>query len=192
MKKGFSHSFLGTWNTLTLVSIAVGAALFGVLMVYGSIPVFANTFLTSAMIVPVVVGALFGPVPAFVTLGIGNILADLIGGWGFWFDWAVGNAFLGLFVGTLPLYGARISDGVFNVKHAIIYAIIVVVGNGVAFGVITPIMTSVFYAADLEITIIQSAFASVSNIIVLTVVGIPLLFLLANRYKKRSNLKMED
>jgi len=190
--EGFGRTFVGKWNTLTLVSVAVGAALFGVLMVYGSIPVFANTFLTSAMIVPVVVGALFGPLPAFVTLGIGNIIADLIGGWGLWFDWAVGNAVLGLFVGALPLYGARIDEGIFGLKHAIIYAIVVIVGNAVAFGVVTPIMTAIFYAADLEITLIQSMFAFVSNIIVLTVVGIPLLFLLASRYRKRSNLKMED
>jgi len=190
--QGFGRMFLGKWNTLTLVSVAVGAALFGVLMVYGSIPIFANTFLTTAMIVPVFVGALFGPVPAFVTMGVGNIIADAIGGWGFWFDWAVGNAVLGLFIGALPLYGARIDEGIFALKHAIIYAILVVVGCGIAFGVVTPIFTSIFYAADLELTIIQSAFASVANIIVLTIAGIPLLFLLASRYKKRSNLKAED
>ena len=190
--QGFGRKFVGKWNTLTLVSVAVGAALFGVLMVYGSIPIFTNTFLTTAMIVPVFVGALFGPLPAFVTMGIGNLLADLIGGWGFWFDWAVGNAVLGLFVGSLPLYGAYIESGVFKIRHAIIYAITVVVGCVVAFGIVTPIFTSIFYAADLEITITQSLFASVANIVVLTVVGIPLLFLLASRYKKRSNLKMED
>ena len=58
--------FLGDWSTKTIVAIAIGAALYGVLMVWGSIPVFTNTYLTSAMIVPVVVGALFGPVPAMV------------------------------------------------------------------------------------------------------------------------------
>ena len=42
--------FLGKWNTDTLVAVAVGAALFGVLMVYASIPVTVNTMLTTAMI----------------------------------------------------------------------------------------------------------------------------------------------
>ena len=191
-EKSIGMLFVGNWNTQTLVTVAVGAALFGVLMVFGSIPVFANTFLTSAMIVPVVVGGLFGPLPAFVTMAVGNFIADLIGGWGFWFDWSVGNGVLGLFIGALPLYGARIGDGIFEVKHAIIYAICVVVGNAVAFGIVTPIMTSIFYAADLEITFIQAIFGGVSNTIVLIVVGIPVLFLLANRFKKRSNLTMED
>lgn len=191
-QKSLGKLFIGDWNTQTLVSVAVGAALFGVLMVFGSIPVFANTFLTTAMIVPVVVGGLFGAVPAFATMLIGNFIADLIGGWGFWFDWSVGNGVLGLFIGALPLYGARIKDGVFTVKHAIIYAVLVIVGNAVAFGIVTPIMTSIFYAADLEITFIQAIFGGVANTAVLIIVGIPVLFLLANRFQKRSNLKLEE
>jgi len=177
---------------MTLVAVAIGAALFGVLMVFVSFPVFTNTYLTAAMVIPVIVGGLFGPLPAFATLLIGNFVADLIGGWGFWFDWSVGNGVLGLFVGALPLYGARIDEGIFTVKHAIIYAICCVVGNAVAFGVVTPIMTSIFYAADLEITFIQALASGIANIAILIIVGIPLLFLFASRYKKRSNLKEED
>jgi energy-coupling factor transport system substrate-specific component len=191
-KVSYGRLFLGKWDTKTLVSIAVGAALFGVLMVYGSIPVFTNVQLTSAMIIPVVVGGLFGSVPAFITLLLGNVLADLIGGWGFWFDWSIGNGILGLFIGTLPLYGARIDEGIFTVKHAIIYAITAIVGNAVAFGLVTPILTTLIYASDLEINFIQALVAAVSNILVLVIVGIPLLILLSKRFAKRSNLKEED
>jgi len=191
-KRSIGAMIVGKWNTVTLVAVAVGAALFGVLMVYGSIPVFANTFLTSAMIIPVIVGGLFGPIPAFATMLIGNFVADLIGGWGFWFDWSVGNGVLGLFIGALPLYGARIDEGIFTVKHAIIYAVCVIIGNAVAFGLVTPIMTSIFYAADLEITFIQAFAGGIANTAVLVIIGIPILFLFANRYKKRTNLKEED
>jgi len=191
-KRSLGSLFVGKWNTQTLVAVAVGAALFGVLMVFGSIPVFANTFLTSAMIVPVVVGGLYGALPAFATMLIGNFIADLIGGWGFWFDWSVGNGVLGLFIGALPLYGAKIDEGIFTVKHAIIYSVLVIIGNAVAFGIVTPIMTSIFYAADLEITFIQAIFGGVSNVAVLIIVGLPVLFLLASRYRKRTNLKLEE
>ena len=108
MKESKWKQFLGVWNTKTIVGVAIGAALFGVLMVFGGIKIFSNTSLTSAMVVVVVVAALFGPVPAALTAGIGNVIADLIGGWGFWFDWSFGNLVLGLFVGLLPLYGAKI------------------------------------------------------------------------------------
>lgn len=191
-KEGFFKILLGKWNTATIVAVAIGAALFGVLMVYGSIPVFTNTQLTSAMIIPVVVGGLFGPLPALVTMFVGNVVADTLGGWGYWFDWSIGNGVLGLFIGALPLYGARIRDGIFNWKHAIIYALCCLVGNAVAFGVVTPIMTRLFYSADLEITFLQSFASGISNTAVLIVIGIPILFLLASRYRKRSNLKEEE
>ena len=183
--------FLGDWSTKTIVAIAIGAALYGVLMVWGSIPVFTNTYLTSAMIVPVVVGALFGPVPAMVTLLVGNCLADLIGGWGFWFDWSIGNGVLGLFVGLLPLYGADIKNGIFKVKHAVIYTICCVLGNAIAFGIVTPIMTALLYSADLEITFIQSLAGGISNTAVLVIIGIPVLVLLSKRYASRANLVEE-
>ncbi|MDR0708477.1 MAG: ECF-type riboflavin transporter substrate-binding protein [Spirochaetaceae bacterium] len=191
-KENYGRIILGKWNTRTLVAVAVGAALFGVLMVYGSIPVFTNTQLTSAMIIPVVVGGLFGPLPAFVTLLIGNILADTIGGWGYWFDWSIGNGILGLFVGTLPLYGARIDEGVFKVQHAVIYAVVAIVGNAIAFGLVTPLLTSLFYAADLEITFLQAFASGLSNTLVLIVVGIPILILLSRRFGKRKDLKEEE
>jgi len=191
-ERSFGQLFLGKWNTLTLVAVAVGAALFGVLMVFGSIPVFTNTNLTSAMIIPVIVGGLFGSVPAFATMLIGNFVADLIGGWGFWFDWSIGNGILGLFIGALPLYGARIDEGIFKPLHAIIYAVCCVVGNAFAFGVITPVLTAIFYAADLQITFIQAFAGGIANTAVLVIIGIPLLFLFASRYKKRSNLQEED
>ena len=161
-------------------------------MVFGGIKIFSNTSLTSAMVVVVVVAALFGPVPAALTAGIGNVIADLIGGWGFWFDWSFGNLVLGLFVGLLPLYGANISEGIFTVKHAIIYVITCIVGNIVAFGLVTPLLTSLFYSQELAITWLQAASAIVSNGVVLIVIGIPFLFLLAKRNASKTNLKKED
>jgi energy-coupling factor transport system substrate-specific component len=190
-KEHYGRLILGKWNTRTLVAVAVGAALFGVLMVYGSIPVFTNTQLTLAMIIPVVVGGLFGPVPAFVTLLIGNVLADTIGGWGYWFDWSVGNGVLGFFIGTRPLYGARIDEGIFKVRHAVLYGVIAVLGNAIAFGLVTPLLTSLFYAADLEITFLQAFASGISNTLVLVVVGIPILILLSKRFGKRKDLKEE-
>ena len=190
-EKTLGQKLLGDWSTKTIVAVAIGAALFAVLMVYVSIPVFTNTNLTPAYIIPVVVGGLFGPLPACVTCLVGNCLADLIGGWGFWFDWSVGNGFMAFCVGLLCVYGADIKNGVFEVKHMIIYAICCIFGCMIAFGVITPILTALLYSADLEITFLQSFAACISNIIVLVVIGIPILIVLAKRYASRSNLQEE-
>ena len=189
--KTMLQKFIGVWNTKTIVGVAVGAALFGVLMVYGSIRVFTNTSLTTAMIVPVIVGGLFGPLPAAVAAGVGNVIADLIGGWGFWFDWSIGNAVLGMCVGLLPLYGAYIEDGIFEVKHMITYAITVVLGCALAFGLVTPFFTYLWYGGELSITLIQGVVGSVSNIVALLVLGIPVLKVIAARNARGQNLSAE-
>ena len=189
--KSFLQKLLGTWNTMTIVTVGVGAALFGVLMNYGGIPIFTNTSLTTAMIVPVVVGAMYGPVPAAVACGVGNVIADLIGGWGLYPAWGIANAVAGLFVGALPLYGAYITDGKFEIKHMIWYLVCLIVGNALAFGLVAQVFTVIFEGGDLNVSLIQGLYASVGNILIEAVVGIPVIKLLANRYASRSNLTEE-
>jgi energy-coupling factor transport system substrate-specific component len=189
-KKSVLKLILGEWNTRTVVGVALGAALFGVLMKYVSFPLFANTYITAAMIVPVIIGGLFGPVPAFIACLVGNMLADVMSG-GFWLDWSIGNGVLGFLVGTLPLYGAFIDKGIFEVKHMIIFAVIAVFANILAFGIITPVFTVLLYGGELSITLIQSTVASLANIGVLIIVGIPLLKYLANRNLRTTNLSRE-
>ena len=190
-KKSLGSILLGKWNTKTIVGIAIGSALFGVLMNFGAIRVTTNTSLTTSYIVLPIVGALFGPLPAFLTGLIGNTIADLIGGWGLWFDWSFGNAVAGFFMGLLPLYGAKIEDGVFSVKHAIIFAIVTVIGLGIGFGLVTPLLTYVFYSSELTVTWIQAWAAIVSDASVSIIVGVPVLFALAKRNAKGTNLSKE-
>ena len=191
-KESVLKTILGVWNTKTVVVIAIGAALFGVLMNFGGITVFSNTKLTAAMIIPVIVGAMYGPVPAFVACLVGNTIADLIGGWGFWFDWAIGNGILGFIVGLLPLYGARINDGVFKTKHAVIYAVLCILGNALAFGLVTPIFTTLFYGGELEVTLVQALISGIGNSAVLIIIGIPIITALALRNARSNNLKIDD
>ena len=49
-KQSVGKILLGKWDTKTIVGVAIGVALFGVLMDYASIKVFTNTNLTLAMI----------------------------------------------------------------------------------------------------------------------------------------------
>lgn len=190
-KKSFVQLLVGEWNTTTIVTVGVGAALFGVLMCYGGIQVFTNTNLTTAMIVPVVVGAMYGPVPAAVAAGVGNVIADLIGGWGQYPAWSIANAVAGLFIGALPLYGAKITEGKFDLKHAIIYVICVMVGNAIAFGVVAQAFTVILEGGDMNVSLIQGFTASGSNMLVEIVIGLPVIYLLTKRYASRTNLTEE-
>lgn len=191
-KKSLGQKLLGTWNTKTIVGVAIGAALFGVLMNYGGIKVTTNTSLTSAYVVPAIVGALFGPLPAGLAAGLGNVVADLLGGWGFWFDWSLGNFVAGYFAGLFGLFGADIAYGKFGVKDAIIYVVSCIIGCALGFGIVTPVLTYLWYSSELTITWAQAFAAIVSDATVLVVVGLPLLFALAHRNKRGTNLSKED
>ena len=144
------------------------------------------------MIIPVIVGAMFGPVPAALACAVGNLIADLIGGWGYWFDWSIGNGVLGFIIGLLPFYGANIDEGIFKPIHGVIYTITGIVGNYLAFGVITPLLTTLFYGGELEVTFLQALAAGLSNTLILVVVGIPVLILLARRNARGTGLKLEE
>jgi len=190
-KKSLGAKLLGTWNTKTIVGVAVGAALFAVLIDFVGIKVATNTSLTTAYIIPPIVGALFGPLPAALVCGLGNVIGDLIGGWGFWFDWAVGNFVAGFFAGLVGVFGANIEEGIFTPKHAVIYAVLCIVGCALGFGVVTPLLTYLWYSSELTITWIQAWAAIVSDASVLIIVGIPVLYLLAKRNARGSNLTKE-
>jgi energy-coupling factor transport system substrate-specific component len=187
--KSVGSLLVGTWNTKTIVTVAIGAALFGVLMVYASFPIFANTYVTAAMLIPVIVGAMFGPLAALVAAGVGNIVADLIGGWGIWFDWSVGNGLAGFFVGLLAVYGARVTEGYFKVRHAVIYSLVVIVSQFVIYVAVVPLLSFVFYGGELNFALLQGSFAALGNCIVLIVIGLPVLFGMSARFASRSNIK---
>ena len=108
-----------------------------------------------------------------------------------WFDWSIGNAVLGFIVGCLKLYGADVEEGVFDVKHMVIYAVLAILGNIFAFGVVTPLFTTLFFGGELDITIAQGWIAAVSNATVLIVAGIPILKALAARNARGKNLAKE-
>ena len=192
MEESLGQKLIGKWDTKTIVGVAIGAALFGVLMNYGGIRVTTNTSLTSAYVVPAIVGALFGPLPAALSAGLGNVVADLLGGWGFWFDWSLGNFVAAYFAGLVGVFGADVVNGVFTIKQAIIYAILCVIGCALGFGVVTPILTYLWYSSELTITWIQAEAAIISDASVLIVVGLPVLFALAKRNAKGTNLSKEE
>ena len=66
-----------------------------------------------------------------------------------------------------------------------------IVGNALAFGLVAQVFTVIFEGGDLNVSLIQGLYASVGNILIEAVVGIPVIKLLANRYASRSNLTEE-
>ena len=66
-----------------------------------NIPGSDNVQLRPGVAIPIICGALFGPVAGFASGFAGNLAADQILGWGWWPFWYLGNGIIGLAAGFL-------------------------------------------------------------------------------------------
>jgi energy-coupling factor transport system substrate-specific component len=89
-------------GTREVVFMAIGAALYGVLGWATSllkIPGPFNSQIRPGVVIPMFFGAIFGPWVGFFTGFVGNVIIDLLSGYGFSWNWSLGNGLLGLISG---------------------------------------------------------------------------------------------
>lgn len=92
------------WILRTRQALAggVGTVLYGVLgwvTTQFKIPGPFNSQIRPAIAIPMFIGALFGPWAGFVTGFVGNTVIDAVSGYGFSWNWSLGNGLLGLICG---------------------------------------------------------------------------------------------
>jgi energy-coupling factor transport system substrate-specific component len=97
----------------TIVYSAIGAALYGILLV-AQVPIPGSTVsVRPAFALVPFFGYAFGPIVGFFTGLVGNAIGDQISGWGAltsW-NWSIANGLVGLIAGLAPLYLARWTNG---------------------------------------------------------------------------------
>ncbi len=97
---------LWSFGTREVVFAAIGAALYGVLSALTNalqIPGAGNVSVRPAISIVFFFGLAFGPIAGFITGALGNIIGDLISGYGFWPWWDLGNGIMGLVAGLFIL-----------------------------------------------------------------------------------------
>jgi energy-coupling factor transport system substrate-specific component len=95
---------LWKFGTREVVYAAIGAALYAVLGVatnFIQIPSAGNVAFRPAVAIPLFFGIAFGPIVGLISGFLGNMLTDLISGYGFWFWWDLGNGLMGLVAGLM-------------------------------------------------------------------------------------------
>lgn len=108
MKSATESKSLWVFGTREIVYSAIGAALYGVLSwVFNNLQLPGTTLVSfrPPIAIPIFMGIAFGPLVGLFTGLVGNILGDLLSGYGFFWAWDVGNGLIGLIPGLLPLVG---------------------------------------------------------------------------------------
>ncbi len=96
------------FGTREIVYSAIGAALYGVLnWVFNSLTLPGSTLVSirPPVAIPMFMGIVFGPWVGFFSGAVGNVIGDLLSGYGFFWAWDLGNGLLGLIPGLLPYVG---------------------------------------------------------------------------------------
>lgn len=178
-------------NTRTVVTIGIGAALYGATSFIG-IPVGPDTSLRPAIALLAIFGALFGPVVGLIAGLIGHVLNDLLTSGTVWWGWALGSGITAAFMGIVYLSkGFDPQNGKYTTKQIILFTVSGIVG----------IILSLLFSGWFDITfmgepsdklLVQVTAASISNIIVFLVLGVPAVIGFARRNAKVSNLSVNE
>jgi len=97
---------LWAFGTREVVYAAIGAALYAVLSVatnFLQIPAAANVSIRPAVAIPMFFGLAFGPWVGLIAGFVGNLISDLVSGYGFWLWWDLGNGLMGFVPGLVYL-----------------------------------------------------------------------------------------
>ena len=128
-----SRSNLWEVTSRTIVYAAIGAALYGILLV-AQLPIPGSTVsVRPAFAIVPFFGYAFGPIVGLFTGLVGNAIGDQISGWGAltsW-NWSLANGLVGFIAGLAPLYLASWVNGDLRqraIGGAVAGAIAVVVG----------------------------------------------------------------
>jgi energy-coupling factor transport system substrate-specific component len=170
-----------SFETRQAVFSGIGAALYGVLGYATSflrIPGPFNSSIRPAVVLPILFGAFFGPWVGFITGVAGNIIIDLLSGYGFSWNWSLGNGLLGLIAG---LAFVRSETELPSLKDTLIWAI---VANLVAF-LFSSVTDIWVYATEPGMVPTQYVTVIVPNLIAIAVL-VPLLYIAYQQIQERS------
>ena len=175
-----------------VVAIGIGTALFIVLtnvqIPFGIIP---NTALQSRVAILTFFSAVFGPIVGGAIGLIGHALGDALFYGGIWWSWVFPDAVFGILVGAFASKYA-IKEGGFRTKAIVLFNLVQVAANAIAWIVVAPVLDILIYAEPADKVFVQGVLAFVGNIIVAGVLGTLIAVAYSKVGAKSSSLTKED
>lgn len=175
-----------------VVAIGIGTALFVALtevqIPLGFIP---NTALQPRAALLAFLAAVFGPVVGGVVGLLGHAIGDALFYGSVWWSWVFPEAVFGIVVGVFAKKLA-VKEGGFNGKAIVLFNIVQVVANVLAWIVVAPFLDIIIYAEPAAKVFVQGAWACLGNVIIIGILGT----LITAGYSKigaqSSSLEQED
>ena len=175
-----------------VVAIGIGTALFVALtevqIPLGFIP---NTALQPRAALLAFLAAVFGPVVGGIVGLLGHALGDALFYGSVWWSWVFPEMVAGVAIGLFAKKFA-IKDGGFAVKEIILFNIVQIIANGLAWILVAPVLDIVIYAEPAGKVFAQGAWAFLGNIIIVGILGTLIAVGYSKIGGKTSSLSRED
>ncbi len=175
-----------------VVAIGIGTALFVALtevqIPLGFIP---NTALQPRAALMAFLAAVFGPVVGGIVGLLGHALGDALFYGSVWWSWVFPEMVAGVAIGLFAKKFA-IKDGGFAVKEIILFNIVQIIANGLAWILVAPVLDIVIYAEPAGKVFAQGAWAFLGNIIIVGILGTLIAVGYSTIGGKTSSLSRED
>lgn len=182
-----NSSFLSIKN---IVAIGIGSAVFLVLGRFGSIPTgIPNTNLEVAYAFLALMAIIYGPISGFLIGFIGHALKDMLFYGTPWFSWVIASAVVGLIVGLSYKF---VDLENFNKKEILKFNFFQILGNVISWLIIAPTLDILIYSEPSNKVFIQGAFASISNILTIAIIGTSLVLIYSKSLVKKGSLSKES
>ena len=175
-----------------VVAIGIGTALFVALtevqIPLGFIP---NTALQPRAALLAFMAAVFGPIVGGAVGLIGHALGDALFYGSVWWSWVFPEAVFGIAVGVFAAKFA-IKEGDFGKKQIVLFNVVQVVANAVAWILVAPLLDIVIYAEPANKVFAQGFWAFLGNIIIAGILGTLIAVGYSKIGAKSSSLAKED
>ncbi len=178
------------WSTRTVVTIGVGAALYGATSWIG-IPITVDTQIRPAIALLAIFGALFGPIVGFIAGFIGHVINDFITYGTVWWGWALGSGITAAFMGLIYLVkDFNPMDGEVKKKHFVQFFLYGVLGIFVSL-VFSFLFDIYVMGEPNDKMVVQVIAAGAANLAVFIVLGLPAVWAFAKRNRNNTNLSVD-
>lgn len=180
-----------SFNTKTIVTIAIGAALYGIVGLAG-IPIGPNIQLRPSIIILTIFSIYFGPIVGLLSGFLGNMLTDLLAGWGIWWTWELASGIFGFFCGLVYLFpNFNVRYGKCNTLHIVFLVITALLGfiAGYAFAGINDILVM---GEPPRKILFQVGIILGTNSLVFLLLALPIILGFIKTNRRHTNLVVED
>jgi energy-coupling factor transport system substrate-specific component len=185
----YSNPF--NFTTKTVVTISIGAALYGVIGLIG-IPIGPNVQIRPSILILTIFSVFFGPFVGFFAGLFGHILTDLLAGWGLWWNWELSSGIYGFFAGLVYLSKSfNIKYGLYKTWHIIFFCTTTILGFFAGY-LIAGYLDIILMGEPPKKIVYQVCIIAVTNSLVFLFFTIPIIIGFLKTNSKNSNLVIEE